>query len=755
MTRPADYLYNLLPVIYRMRDAEQGHPLRELLAVMDEQGALIEQNIATLYENWFVETAEDWAVPYIAELVGYTPVHEAGLPGAGAGSAARNKVLAPRREAAHTVNFRRRKGTLAVLEQLTLESAGWQGHAVEFFTLLGWNQHLNHQHPDRGGTLSVRDGGALALLGGPLDGAAHMVDVRSPDSHRARGRFNIPSIGVFAAPLSSYSLTDSPACCVEKEGSQCFTFSVLGHDTPLFTRPVPPGSPDALRPELRLPQAIGRRAFSSLESRHPPKASASPSYFGPGLSLSVTTWGWRGQGRMVLAPRDIIPANLSDWNAYKAPRNKVLVDPERGRLVFPAGQLPRGVTVSYHHGFSMDLGGGEYLRPTDQPAGARVYRVRKEGRLPGEYAQVMSAYGQWCTDRNEPATGTKAGVIEIMDSRAYEERFEFALAPGEYLQVRAAVGARPTLRLLDYRVDQPDPLSVTGGDASRFVLDGLLVVGRGLVVNGPGSRRASADGGDPAGGGDLCDVTIRHCTLVPGWNLDCDCEPQRPEEPSILLDRTRAAVRISRSILGPVQVRRDPDNGTAPPLALADSMWDATGPGSVVLGDEVGGSAFATLCVQRCTVIGEVFAHSVSLGEDSIFLGPLVAARRQHGCLRFCYLSPCSSTPQRYNCQPDLVRSAALAGDPSDPGAQAGADREALRVRPALASSRYGNPEYGRLAPGTAAEIVRGASDESEMGVLHDLFSPQRAANLRVRLDEYTVAGYSAGIFFTSVRGTS
>ncbi len=766
MTRPADYLYKLLPEIYRSRDAEQGYPLRELLAVMGEQGLLVEADIDTLYADWFVETAQDWAVPYIGALVGYEPVHDAGLPGLGAGSAARNKILAPRREAAHTINFRRRKGTLALLEQIALDSAGWEAHAAEFFPLLGWNQHLNHQHLDRGGTLSLRDGGALSLLGGFLDGAAHSVDVRSPESHRTRGRYNITSIGCFVAPLTSYGLTDPPACCVEKEGNQCFTFNVLGHDSPLFTQPVATDSPDAARPELRLPHAIGRREFSEVVSRRPPVASASPSYFGPGRSISVTAWGWRGKSQLVLAPADVIPANLDDWHAYKAPRNKVLVDPERGRLIFPAGQLPRGVTVSYHYGFSMAMGGGEYPRQPAQPAAAAVYRVRKAGRLAGEFPDVMSAYAQWTSDRGsvDPATGTVrlAAVIEIMDSRAYEERFEFTLVPAEYLQLRAADGARPVLRLLDYRVDQADPLSVTGGNASRFVMDGLLVVGRGLVVNGPGARPsgpgdaadgADAEGGasdsDPTGGGDLCDVTIRHCTLVPGWNLDCDCEPQRPEEPSIVLDGTRAAVEISHSILGPVTVRRNADNGQAPPLTLVDCLWDATDACNTALCDETGGPAFSSLCVRRCTVIGQLLVHEVGLGEDSIFLGALVCSRRQLGCLRFCYLSPGSRTPQRFNCQPDLVRAAAV--DPAtglpDPATAA---REALRVRPELESRRYGTPVYGRLAPDCAAEIVRGASDESWMGVFHDLFEPQRAANLRARLDDYTVAGFSTGIFFTS-----
>ena len=47
-------------------------------------------------------------------------------------------------------------------------------------------------------------------------------------------------------------------------------------------------------------------------------------------------------------------------------------------------------------------------------------------------------------------------------------------------------------------------------------------------------------------------------------------------------------------------------------------------------------------------------------------------------------------------------------------------------------------------------EITRGADDESELGVFHDLYQPERAASLRVRLDEFTPAGLDAGIFYAS-----
>ena len=152
MSRPLDRLYELLPVVHRMRDAERGYPLRALLRVINEQVNVVEEDIARLYDNWFIETCDDWVAPYIGDLIGYQPVHEAGDPGSVETSQGRerNKILIPRREIANTLGYRRRKGTLALLELLANDVAGWPARAVEFYTLLGWTQHLTHQRPNRG-----------------------------------------------------------------------------------------------------------------------------------------------------------------------------------------------------------------------------------------------------------------------------------------------------------------------------------------------------------------------------------------------------------------------------------------------------------------------------------------------------------------------------------------------------------------------------------------------------------------------------
>ena len=142
--------------------------------------------------------------------------------------------------------------------------------------------------------------------------------------------------------------------------------------------------------------------------------------------------------------------------------------------------------------------------------------------------------------------------------------------------------------------------------------------------------------------------------------------------------------------------------------------------------------------------------HAIAKADDSIFMGCVNVARRQLGCMRFCYVPPGCRTPRRYHCQPDLVTQALKDLHLSDAQLTTLTGSERLRVRPQFTDSRYGMPGYAQLSITGAAEIARGAEDESEMGVFHDLFQPQREANLLARLEEYTPAGMDAGIIFTT-----
>ena len=153
-------------------------------------------------------------------------------------------------------------------------------------------------------------------------------------------------------------------------------------------------------------------------------------------------------------------------------------------------------------------------------------------------------------------------------------------------------------------------------------------------------------------------------------------------------------------------------------------------------------------------MIGEIQTHAITLAENCIFVSPACVARRQVGCMRFCYVPPGSRTPRRYECQPDLVESVVtqefIERRISAQERDALIESERLRVEPQFNSTRYGTPTYCQLADTSAAEIKRGADDESEMGVFHDLYQPQRAVNLHARLEEFTPAGTNTGVIRAS-----
>jgi hypothetical protein len=691
-----DRLYELLPVIHRRRDAELGYPLRALLAVIDEQVGIVEADIEQLYENWFIETCQDWVVPYIGSLINYQ--------GAAGPS--------PRREVANTIGNRHRKGTLRLLEELAAEIAGWPARAVEFYRLLGVTQSLDHLRLHRGRTANLRRGDALERLGGPFDELAHTVDLRRINSHHRPGRYNIPSVGVFVWRLKVHSVTRTPASWLEDAAPHAYTFSVLGNDAPLYTGPGTMAG--ARRGERHFPQPIRRRRL----------AEDLAAYYGDGKSLQI----WAGTPARPVTAEQIVVADLTDWH-YRPKAGRVAVDPVLGRITFPPGpSLRRAVWVGYHYAFSDDIGGGEYERSLIYPLEAKTYQVGGAAGVP----TINDALTQWEADK--PATA----IIEIDDGRLYVEQVSVELGPNQRLELRAANHRRPVLRLLDWQSDQPNALSVSGEAGSRFVLDGLLVTGRGMIVRG-----------------DLAHVVIRHSTLVPGSALYSSGQPRRTSDASIELLDTTARLTIERSIIGPIRVSEEDIKTDPVAVEISDSIVDATDPQDVALAardEEL--RAWAALRMVRTTVFGQLRVHEIDRLENSIVMGRIDVGRRQTGCVRFSYVPHGSRTPRRYHCQPDLVDEAVETrlrnGELSPNEAHELREAERQRVRPQFNGIRYGTATYCQLADDCAPEINRGADDESEMGVFHDLYQPQREANLQARLDDYVPIGMDAGIIHSS-----
>ncbi|MET0885018.1 MAG: hypothetical protein ABWX92_01085, partial [Mycetocola sp.] len=183
MNIPVDYLYNLLPTLYRERDVANGDVLRQYLEVLTDELAVAADGVDQLYEDLFVETAAPWVLPYLAELIELR-----GLPGSTIAG------LTSRAEVANTLAYRRRKGTAAVLEQVARDTTGWPARAVEYFELLTCCQHVNHPRSPNRATVDVRDPSRLQLVGTPFERGTSSDMTHLPDVRRIqqrRGKYNI------------------------------------------------------------------------------------------------------------------------------------------------------------------------------------------------------------------------------------------------------------------------------------------------------------------------------------------------------------------------------------------------------------------------------------------------------------------------------------------------------------------------------------------------------------------------------------
>ena len=704
MSFDLERLYRLLPAIYRIRDAELGDgrtggPLRALLVPIAEQIGLVEESLEQLADDAFIETCAEWVVPYIGDLLGVRGLRP--LPGA---------ALSQRSFVAGTIGFRRRKGTVAVLEQLARAVTGWDARAVEFFERLVTTQSLHHVRPGGLATPSLRRQEPLDRLGSAFESLAHVADVRRIASRR--GRYNLPNVGIFVWRLQAYPLSRTPAFRLD---DRRFRFSPLGNDTPLFSAPARGDEIAGLVEPLDVPQPIRRRTLA---------AALDDGYYGDGLSLAVAVDGADVPDPSAEPPESpstrVRVCDLGDlrdaagavvgWAHLPGEGEPIAIDPERGRLALPPrpGGPPPDVRVSFHYGFSADLGGGEYPRPID-PALARGPLQR----VPTPHPTIQAAL-------QALAAASRSG--------RYAETPRIERGPDDRVVVRAADQSRPLLLL-------EDELRIDGGDVT---LSGLVIAG-GTVVVGGATRR----------------LRLEHCTLVPGLGLDGDGAPLRTDAPSLRVEVDPdeiTTVEIDHCIVGRLRLP-----GAGARLTIRDSIVDGLG-GVALAADDAGQRPGPPTSLERVTVFGATRVETLEVATDVIFDGAVVAARQQAGCVRFSYVPDGSQTPRRYLCQPDrAVRQAldaARKADPLAPPPAADLERIAAavrgRLRPGFVSRSYGRPTYAQLDAGCPEEIRAGAEDGAEMGAFHDLLQPQREASLRDQLDEYVRFGLEVGILYAT-----
>ena len=724
----SERILDRLPVHVRTRDEASGGLLRALADAIGAELELLERDTDELYASWFIETCPEWVVPYLADLLGVPdlpPDLSGGLSGLGGVVASRRAFVA------NTVAYRRRKGTVAVFEQVARDATGWPAAAVEYYRLLAASTHVNHVHLERPATARVRtpvaDAGPLELLpdavaNGALGRAAHTVEVRRIAS--GRGRYGIRNVGVFLFPDLVYESGWAPARPPAASGGG-WSVDPLRLRTPLYALPAAEDALEHLAAEPDLPVPLRPRRLLALLT-----AARRGIDSGASLPVGVSIDGAE------LDPSHLRVCGLEDLatepSGVVLPGWQVMVDAVNGRLFpFESGTAadPPSLRVRHSYGGTADVGAGTYDRTAVHQAAlaADPYRGDPDRGGRGTAAQVVvSADADAGVDVPGPVLTTVANALEfaenawagldspagatfvvaVVDSSMYAGDLAVtvpastrliivAAAPtGQAIPVGSALDpAATTYATAGVRPHIAGTLTVTGGGGSSVVLDGLVVEGDLVVTDGA-----------------LGSLTVSQCTVAGRLRIGTGAAGN----PGI-------AVACLRSVTGAVVFPN-----AAGTLRVDDGVIDAAGPAvppssPAAAIDGAGVHAGVT----GSTIRGGVQCRTLS-ASSAIFDGPVLVEHRQVGCVRYSFVEPGARVPRRFRCAPG-------------PGAD-------VAMRPGYESVYPGSPRYLALAPGCALAIAEGGEGGAEMGVHHHLARPVRMHATRRLLQPYLPVGLELGV---------
>ena len=653
MSLDADTLYALLPTIHRARDLDAAARLGLATGPLRQLVGLIAEQLA-LVEADIEQLYDDQFIETCAPwVVPYLGDLVGYVPIRTLGAS-----VIPRADVANTIRWRRAKGALRSIEGVARDVSGRDAVGVEYFRRLAVAQNLNHIRPGVG-TASLRDAIAFANPGGPFDTVARNVTLRPIG---AGGRWGIPNIVCFLWPWRAWSRTNADPAPVD---ATRFLFHPFGIDAGLLNRPAPepnpPSAPGDLPTRLRL--------------RDDPAAIAA--------SVSVSVGG-------VVQPFSV--CNLADTGPDPAtspwahmPATGLAVDPERGRIAFAAA--PAGaVKVAFWQPSVGVLGGGAY------PRGAGFDAALKPLLEVGDAAPFATLAAALAA----PSFAGKGTVEVAANARlpAASLPTSITAAAGGKLEIRAADGDFPVMLL-------GAPLVLDGGAGAELVLDGFALGGAGLQI--------------PATSG-LARVTLRHCTLIPGFTLTRAGAPATAGAVSVTNASADTVLVLENCITGPVVA------AAGAQLRISDCIIDAGDAAQPAIGG-AGGTRAGSLWIYNSTVRGSVTMSLLALGSNTIFLGAVAAEQRQSGMARFSAIAATYTGPRQYSC----------AGP---------------AVAPQFVSWRVGHPGYARLSPATSAAILRGADDGGQIGAYHGALDASIEDGVAVRLTENTRFGLSSGVLY-------
>jgi hypothetical protein len=525
----ADKLWALLPAVYRAEDTAQlgsKGPLREFVNRVGVTAAALRRSIDRLWEDHSIETCDDWVIPYIAALVDTRLI---------LGLDARGQRL----DVANTIDYRRRKGTLGVLEQIASDISGWDTKAVEFFRRLARSRH--GLDPAIGpATTASSDLGQLKRVEGligpltctPIGGFADLRNVdgarqsRSPfdeffhtaDTRAGRGLFgwqNIPHLGVFVWRLLSLAVGPITPVAVQNCPGW-WSFDPTGRDIPLFAPP-------------RTAAAFGDAWVPPVEGQLPGPISqilinADITMGANGLQLYPSALCVFQQ--LSISPPDIVPI----MPTLPLAKSVLQLRPERGRFGYATSPPIEDLITTYRYAFPSLIGAGPYDR-------------RGQILAPSTPAPV-----QIFTGGGAPLTAALpgAGTIILSDSLTYGGIADVTVTGA--LTIASGNNQRPLIRL-----PAAMPWTITGGTPeAALALDGLFISGQDIVLAGQfTSVTITCSTLDPGSVAAAASVAVPSSPPTPLFQLSADGRDLRPTR--LWITGGIETLTIDRCVLGPIR----------------------------------------------------------------------------------------------------------------------------------------------------------------------------------------------------------
>jgi hypothetical protein len=613
MSRPPVAAW-LPPAVLEAPDGEPDAPrlLDPVLAGVEEQRRLLEQDIDAVYDDFFIESCADWAVPHIGALLG--------LP-----------VEAGRAEVAYAVALRRRKGTPAALEDFAEVLTGWTVRSLEGWQITLWAQRLGHPPPPRLASVDLRDGSRFRI-GTPFERVRRSVTPSGRWSPRAA------TAVVWPWEVRTYLSTEA----APRPEAGRVALHPLGAEAPLYLRPRPRrvssdvGAAGTSRTgdELDAPVRATYRVVEALAApsqilygvnweiapEHPLAAGAdttSPTLLALTLDGAPLPWDSLRFGSLPAGgPAPAPPA-----------ADEAVVDLARGQVELGSG-LSGTVRATWHRPVPGEL--GALAGDAEVDPSARVVVVVNPA-LPATGNVVRTLAAAFTRARSLSAGLSAEG------SDPEHPDVEIRLETSDRLNAPPAQTFTPDVR--QWRIVAQRLATPTVAGTLSLDLGGACVTLEGFALDGNLRLGPALD----------C-VHLRHVTM----------NPAEGRVVRVAAGAWGLCFRAERSILGPIRA-----DLAAAPLVLEDCIVDGRGARLRVC-EEIAAAAAKdaidatstfqpALQANGCTFAGPVRLEAVD-AVDCLFLDGVEVLQTQEGCLRHSYLGPDAGAARRhpvtYRCGP-------------------------------------------------------------------------------------------------------